>query len=1456
MVQKGLYHAENEHDACGVGLLVNVRGQRSHDLVEHALKVLEHMVHRGAERPDQTGDGAGIQVQIPHSFLCRVLDAPLTPGEYGTGLVFLPREEDEQHAVLDMIAEAAKTHGLIISHVRIVPTNPSVLGVDAGRTEPAIRQIVVTNEDTAHPESLELRLYLMRKQVEQQLLSSTLSHAGECYIVSLSSRTMVYKGMLSSDQLRLYYPDLMHPELESAIALVHSRFSTNTFPTWSLAQPFRLIGHNGEINTIRGNRRWMNARESVLQPRDFTMEEVRPILQPGMSDSASLDNVLEFFIMSGMSLPHALAMMVPESYNQKNPISPALKSFYEYHSILMEAWDGPATLLFSDGRYAGGLLDRNGLRPARYVLTGHDTLIIASETGVLNLETQNIKRLGRLRPGKMLMVDTQTGKILYDKQIKEQLARMQPYGDWLALNRINLKDVSSGRKVSQEVGDMDYKWNAFGYQKSDVQSTILPMVENSQEPSASMGNDTPLAAFSHQPQLLFNYFRQQFAQVTNPPIDPIREELVMDISTYIGQISHNLLEPDPVLCKMVESNNPIITNREIDLLRNLSYKGFRTKDIDLSSPIPDHNQQGEEWLQSQISRICTEAEAAVKDGYNYLILTDKKLSAGRLAVPSLLATSAVHNYLIEQRCRVQTAILVEAGDVREVMHFALLMGYGASAVCPYMAMAIINGLCSDGTVQLDFPTAEKHYIKAVNKGLKKILSKMGISTMGSYKGAGLFEAAGLNDDILNRYFSGTRSAFSGVGMTRIYEDLHRMASSTSDTPRRERHAWTAEAIRLLQQAVTNDDYDTYRAFARLCDEQAEPIFIRNLLDYKRSDAPHEVCSDPSLSSRLVAGAISFGAISREAHETIATAMNRIGGRSNTGEGGEDVNRFGTITNSRIKQVASGRFGVTATYLMNADEIQIKVAQGAKPGEGGQLPGFKVDEVIARTRHSIPGLTLISPPPHHDIYSIEDLAELIYDLKNLNPRASVSVKLVAESGVGTIAAGVAKAKADNIVISGGCGGTGASPASSIRHTGMPAEIGLSEAQQTLMLNGLRENVTLQVDGQLKTGRDIIIMALLGAEEFAFSTALMICMGCKLCRQCHTNKCAAGIATQDAERRARFAGKAEYIERYCQFLMRDVQERLAEMGFERIDQIIGRTDLLLPVADASHSYDFSRLLYGVEHGVRHCTRQERMPVESRLNGRLNKECVPAIEQQCPTYLMHQIMNTDRAIGAGIAGAIASRYGEDGLPDATIQVDFYGSAGQSFGAFLPRGVEFRLHGDANDYVAKSLSGGRIVIVPPDGHTFAPAENIIAGNTILYGATSGELYASGQVGERFAVRNSGALAVVEGVGDHCCEYMTGGRVVVLGATGRNFAAGMSGGIAYVWNETGDFDFYCNMEQVELTLVDHTDEEELLRLLDSHIRYTQSPLAKRIVADWATYRSQFIKVMPVEYKQILLRGE
>lgn len=1425
----GLYNRENEHDACGVGLLVNTKGVASHDLVEHALKVLEHMAHRGGERED-TGDGAGIQVQIPRAYFG-------VEGDYGTGLVFLPREQADEivRRIEQMVADA----GLSVLCWRDVPVCPDILGQTAQQTMPLIRQLFVATDS-------ELALYLLRKRMEREITDAGF------YVPSLSTRTMVYKGMLSSTQLRLFYPDLTHPAFESAIALVHSRFSTNTFPTWSLAQPFRLIGHNGEINTIRGNRRWMEARESVLHPANFSLDDVLPILQPGMSDSASLDNVLEFFVMAGMSLPHALAMLVPESYNDKNPISPALKAFYEYHSILMEAWDGPATLLFSDGRYAGGMLDRNGLRPARYVITNHDTLIIASETGVLNLEANNVTRRGRLRPGKMLMVDTQEGRILFDDEIKSSLAMAQPYGDWLALNRLNLKDVSSGRKVTNRVPDMENRLRWFGYRPEETERVLIPMLQTAMEPTGAMGNDTPAAPFSDRPELLFNYFRQQFAQVTNPPIDPIREALVMSLGGYIGRIGENLLVPSPKLCKMVKMSNPILTNKELDLLRNLQYKGFRTIDIDLTFPIGAD-------LAEEVSRVCQEALQAVESDYNYLVLTDRAVSSDRLAIPSLLATAAVHNSLIAARRRVQTAIVVEAADVREVMHFALLMGYGASAVNPYLVLSLIDSLSAEGKLGLDFETAEKHYIKAIDKGLLKIISKMGISTMGSYKGAQLFEALGLNDDVLARYFGGTHSAFSGVGLDRILTDLLRFRDADSKSAATV-HAWTPAATRILREACAEADWNKYQTFADMSDRKSAPVFIRDFLRFRPTEsiALDEVEPVEAILPRLVAGAISFGAISREAHEAIAIALNRVGSRSNTGEGGEDPARATTSARSRIKQVASGRFGVTAEYLTSADEIQIKVAQGAKPGEGGQLPGFKVDEVIARVRHAIPGLTLISPPPHHDIYSIEDLAELIFDLKTLNPRATVSVKLVSESGVGTIAAGVAKAKADNIVICGACGGTGASPLSSTYHAGVPLEIGLAEAQQTLALNGLRHTVVLQADGQLKTGRDIVIAACLGAEEFAFSTSLMVAMGCLLCRRCHTNTCAAGIATQDPEKRKRFCGieqAADRIETYLRFLAEDVRRHLAALGRRSLSEVVGHTDLIEPLPDCT--FDFGRILAATAPMPAKSTLSAYNPIvpTDALNARMLIESQAAICSGIPVLMTHEIKNTYRAIGTNIAGEIARRYGDAGLPDRTICCTFDGSAGQSFGAFLTAGMHFVLLGDANDYVGKGLSGGRIVIVPPVGHLFRPEENVIAGNTALYGATSGEFYAAGRVGERFCVRNSGATAVVEGVGDHACEYMTGGRVVVLGPVGRNFAAGMSGGIAYVYNPEGNFDYYCNMEMVELTLVEtEENRSELRQLLERHAAYTDSPLAKRLLADWPASCHDFLRVMPTEYRAVMER--
>ena len=1468
--KEGLYDPAHEHDACGVGMIVNLNGSKSHELVDSALRVLENMKHRGAEGADnKTGDGAGIMVQIPHEFiLLQGIPVP-EKGKYGTGLIFLPKDPKEQEHILSIVIEEIEREGLTLMHLRAVPVNSDILGQSARETEPDIKQVFITG--AGHTENLERTLYIIRKKIEQRV------HQKDFYIVSLSSRTIIYKGMLSSTQVRTYFSDLTQPYFTSGLAIVHSRFSTNTFPTWSLAQPFRLLAHNGEINTIRGNRGWMEARESVLStPTLGNVKDIRPIVQPDMSDSASLDNVLEFFVMSGLSLPHAMAMLVPESFNDKNPISEDLKAFYEYHSILMEPWDGPAALLFSDGRYAGGMLDRNGLRPARYLITHDGMMVVASEAGVISFEAEKIKEKGRLQPGKILMVDTEEGRIYYDGELKEQLAAAKPYRQWLSANRIELDTLKSGRKVANTVDDYNRRLRAFGYTREDVERILVPMCSNGAEPTASMGNDTPLAVLSDQPQLLFNYFRQQFAQVTNPPIDPIREELVMSLTEYIGAVGMNILLPNETHCKMVRLPHPILNNTQLDILCNIRYKGFNTVKL----PMLFEAARGKAGLQEALDRLCKAAEQAVTDGANYIILSDRGIDARQASIPSLLAISAVHHHLISVQKRVQTALIVESGEIREVMHAALLLGYGASAICPYMAYAVLDDLVKKGEVQMNYETAEKNYIKAVCKGLYKIMSKMGISTIRSYRGAKIFEAVGLSEELLKGYFGTSTSTIGGIRLEEIAKDYitfhdNGFVPETTDpllpyigqmSYRKdgEHHAWNPETISTLQLATRTGSYKKFKEFTRVVDEKQSPIFLRDFFGFRRNPIDVEQVEPvESIVKHFVTGAISFGAISKEAHEALALAMNELGARSNTGEGGEDNARFhdtvdGISLSSKTKQVASGRFGVTAEYLVNAEEIQIKVAQGAKPGEGGQLPGFKVDEVIARTRHSIPGISLISPPPHHDIYSIEDLAQLIFDLKNVNPRAAISVKLVAESGVGTIAAGVAKAKADLIVISGAEGGTGASPASSIRYAGISPEIGLSETQQTLVLNGLRGQVRLQTDGQLKTGRDIISMALLGAEEFAFGTTALIVLGCVMMRKCHSNTCPVGVATQDPKLRAHFRGHYKYVVNYFRFLAQEVREYLADMGFTRLEDIVGRTDLieLHPVAKGTKAslLDFSRMLCRMDSNaaLHHCTQQQH-DIAHVKDVEMLAAAAPALESRREVSLEYAIGNTDRAVGAMLSGAVATRYGNDGLPDGTISVKFKGSAGQSFGAFLARGISFKLEGEANDYLGKGLSGGHIAVLPPVRSNFAAEQNTIVGNTLLYGATSGEVYINGRAGERFAVRNSGAIAVVEGVGDHCCEYMTGGRVVVLGQTGRNFAAGMSGGVAYVWNPKGTFDYFCNMDMVELSLLeDSTARKELHELIRQHYLYTGSTLARTMLDNWPRYVEEFIQVTPIEYKKVL----
>lgn len=1471
---QGLYNSDNEHDACGVGMVINIHGNKSHELVDSALKVLENMRHRGAEGADKkTGDGAGILLQIPHEFiLLQGIPVP-EKGKYGTGLVFLPKDKKAQNGILKIMIEVIEDEGLKLMHLRDVPTNPKCLGDAALQTEPDIKQIFITAAADVEGDELERKLYIIRKKIENKIDNS------DFYIVSLSCKNIVYKGMLSSMQLREYFPDLTNNYFTSGLALVHSRFSTNTFPTWSLAQPFRLLCHNGEINTVRGNRNWMKARESVLSSKALgDIRQISPIVQPNMSDSASLDNVFEFFVMSGLTLPHAMAILVPESFNDKNPISDDLKAFYEYHSILMEPWDGPAALLFSDGRFAGGMLDRNGLRPSRYLITNNDMMVVASEVGVMDFEPAEIKQKGRLQPGKILMVDTEEGKIYYDGDLKKQLAGEHPYKQWLNTNRIELETLKSGRKVVNNVEDYDRKMINFGYAEEDIDKTIIPMCMNGAEPVGAMGNDTPLAVISDRPQIFFNYFRQQFAQVTNPAIDPIREELVMSLTEYIGSVGTNILTPDESNCKMVRLPNPVLTNTQLDILCNIRYKGFSAVKL----PLLFESSKGEAGLRVALDNLCKKAEESVDNGINYIVLSDRDVDDKHAVIPCLLAVSAVHHYLIGVGKRVQTALIVESGEIREVMHAALLLGYGASAINPYMTFAVLDILVKKHEIQIDYGTAQKNYIKAVCKGLFKIMSKMGISTIRSYRGAKIFESIGLSEELLKKYFGTDISTIGGIGLGQIAKDAIKLNKEAYDpclntdflpnsglfAYRKDGilHAWNPETISTLQIATRLGSYKKYKEFTSAVDGKSKPIFIRDFFDFKKTQKPisiDEVEPVESIVKHFVTGAMSFGAISIEAHEALALAMNKLGARSNTGEGGEDNARYhekvdGISLSSKTKQIASGRFGVTAEYLVNAEELQIKVAQGAKPGEGGQLPGFKVNEIIAKTRNSIPGISLISPPPHHDIYSIEDLAQLIFDLKNINPTAAVSVKLVAESGVGTIAAGVAKAKADLIVVSGAEGGTGASPASSMRFAGVSPEIGLSETQQTLVINGLRGQVRLQTDGQLKTGRDVILMAMLGADEFSFGTLPLIVLGCVMMRKCNTNTCPVGVATQDAALRERFRGRYEYVVNYFQFLAQEVREYLAEMGVKKLEDIIGRTDLIVKKAVEKNSkqstLDFTRLLAKPDAGkVIHWDKRPYSTVEGVKDFEIISLAKNAIDKQQEVNLDFAIKNTDRACGTMLSGVVAKKYGEAGLPDSTINIKFKGSAGQSFGAFLAKGINFKLEGECNDYFGKGLSGGRISILPPVRSNFVAEDNIIAGNTGLYGATAGELYVNGRVGERFGVRNSGAIAVVEGAGDHCCEYMTGGRVVILGETGRNFAAGMSGGVAYVWNKNNNFDYFCNMDMVELSLIEESSyRKELHELIHQHWLYTGSKLARTMLDDWSRYVEKFIQVVPIEYKRVL----
>ncbi|MDR1405459.1 MAG: glutamate synthase large subunit [Candidatus Methanoplasma sp.] len=1460
MTGRGLYDPNDEKDSCGVGFVANIDGTKNHEAVEFGLRILENMEHRGAENADgKTGDGTGMTVQIPHGFITGIGIPVPEEGRYGTGLIFLPKDEESAELCMKSLREECGRQNLHIITEREVPVDHSVPGPLASDTEPRIVQIFVTSYDGQ--DVLERKLYIVRKKVS----------AGTCpddfYICSLSTKCMVYKGMLTPAQLRNYYKDLSDPRFASAITMVHSRFSTNTKPMWKLAQPFRMLCHNGEINTIKGNRAWMTARESVLESPLFPeMHLMMPIVEPGMSDSASLDNVFEFLTMSGRSMANALSIMVPESWNNRNPIPDSLKAYYEYHSILMEPWDGPAAILFTDGRFAGGMLDRNGLRPARYSVTKDGLFILASESGVIQFPDSDIAESGRLMPGKMMTVDTEEGRIIYDQEIKNELASAYGFRDWLDSNRLELDEVSSGREIGRGVPDIEKRLAAFGYTKEEMSRVIEPMITQGREPVGSTGSDIPLAVLSDKPQRLFNYFRQSFAQVTNPPIDPIREELVMSITGYVGHVRQSLLDRKPANFNMIKVRHPIISNRELDLLKNLKYRGFRITEIPITFRVSD----GAGGMERALARICAEAEDAVDNGGSYILLSDRNIGRENAAIPSLLAVSAVHQHLLGKRKRIQTGIILESGEPREVMHFALLFGYGANAVNPYLTYALIEDIAKRDGIRTDADSAERNFIKSSEKGLMKIMSKMGISTIRSYIGAGLFEAIGLNETFVRDHFGNTVSSIGGIGMEEIAEDMisaHTAAFSHPEEVRGndgvygyskdgEKHSWSPAAVRALHKAVRDNDAEAYGEFADLVDSGR--FFIRDLMKV-RTGSPISVSEvEPAeyVMRRFVGQGISFGAIGREAHETLAEAMNLAGGQSNTGEGGEDPARFvptgdGRDLRSKVKQVASGRFGVTVRYLADADEIQIKIAQGAKPGEGGQLMGDKVDGEIAATRHTLPGVTLISPPPHHDIYSIEDLKQLILDMRCVNPSARISVKLVSESGVGTVAAGVVKAGADKILISGADGGTGASPLSSIRYAGMPWELGLAETQQALAANGLRDRVKLQVDGQIKTGRDVIIAALLGAEEYGFATAPMVAMGCIMCRKCQSNTCPVGIATQDPAKREKFTGRAEHIVRYMRFVAEDIRKRMAEIGIRSLDEIIGHSELIVRADSDSirtGQIDIGRIIKAPAGGTLTCTKGQPDMTRNVFDRKMIKDAGLSLETGCKVNLEYMISNIDRSVGAMLSGELVRRGKK--LGDGAVNVSFRGTAGQSFGAFMTEGMAFILRGQVNDYVGKGMSGGRIAIFREGD---VPRQNIIAGNTLLYGATGGEVYISGKVGERFCVRNSGATAVAEGAGDHCCEYMTGGRVVILGEVGRNFAAGMSAGIAYVLNDSGDFDRHCNMDMVELLLVEsESDRSELRSILESHLRHTGSPKAAEILDDWECSISRFLKVLPIGYKKLL----
>jgi glutamate synthase domain-containing protein 2/glutamate synthase domain-containing protein 1/glutamate synthase domain-containing protein 3 len=1492
---EGLYDPRYEHDACGVGFLVNIAGEKSHKLVEDAVQILVNLQHRGAcGCEDNTGDGAGILLQVPEKFLKRAcLESGIalvgSPGDWGVGMVFLPRDESERRYCEQTFERVVAEEGQKLLGWRDVPIDNSLLGATALKVEPAIRQIFIGRGDnTPDAGALEWKLYIIRKRMEKLMADSSLTQKRFFYVSSLSCRTIVYKGLLLATQIATFYRDLGESDFETAIAMVHQRYSTNTFPTWDLAHPFRFLAHNGEINTLRGNQNWMRARQTLFKHPVFgaDIHKLFPIIPEALSDSAAFDCALELLSATGRSLPHAMMMMIPAAWDGHESMPDDEKAFYEYHACLMEPWDGPASIAFTDGTVIGAVLDRNGLRPSRYTVTKDGFVVMASETGVLEIDPANVLSKGRLQPGRMFLVDTAQKRIIGDDEIKSGFARRNPYRNWLAEQQVRLEDLPHPKGIEHDFDTLLNRQQVFGYTLEDLRIIMGPMAANGEEPIGSMGNDTPLAVLSNKPQLLYSYFKQLFAQVTNPPLDAIREEIVTSMVTTVGA-EQDLFQETPEHCHQLRLKQPILTNSDLEAIRAMSVGKIKAHTISILYEVAG----GGEALSAAMERIRQDAHDAVRDGAALLILSDRGISETLAPIPALLACSGVHQHLIREGTRTRCGLILESGEPREVHHFALLFGYGVGAVNPYLAFETLADLCrkeilKNGKGDLDEKTAEKHYIKSINKGVLKVMSKMGISTLHSYRGAQIFEAVGLNRDFVNDYFTHTASRIQGIGIDVVAEEVkkrHTYAYPPIDVSenldldvggqyqwrrRGEHHMVNPEMVAKLQHAVRSNSTTAYRKYADFCNDQEKTLAtLRGLLEFKhREPVPiEEVEPASTIVKRFATGAMSLGSISREAHETLAIAMNRLGGKSNTGEGGEDSVRYkpdpnGDLRRSAIKQVASGRFGVTSEYLVNADELQIKMAQGAKPGEGGQLPGHKVDEYIAKVRHSTPGVGLISPPPHHDIYSIEDLAQLIHDLKNSNPEARISVKLVAEVGVGTVAAGVSKGKSDVVLISGYEGGTGASPLTSIKHAGIPWELGLAETHQTLVVHNLRSRIVVQTDGQIKTGRDVAIAALLGAEEFGIASAALVAAGCIMMRVCHLNTCPVGIATQDPKLRAKFAGKPEHVVSFFTFIAEDLRQIMAQLGFRKVTEMIGRVDVLDTRKAIDHwkarGLDFSALLHKPEvppeTGV-YCREKQDHGLRGALDNELIRRCQLALERAEPVEFEIPIKNINRTVGTMLGSRLTRKYGGAGLPDDTITIQFKGSCGQSFAAFVPHGMTFQVEGDANDYFCKGLSGGKVSIFPPKASTFVPEDNIIIGNVACYGATSGEVFIRGRAGERFCVRNSGVSAVVEGVGDHGCEYMTRGTVVVIGPTGRNFAAGMSGGFAFVLDEEGRFETLCNKGMVDLERLELEEDIDLVQtLLRKHIDSTSSERAQWVLENWDNLQSKFVKIYPRDYRRVL----